>query len=275
MDLANSIRQTSKVGSGALAVFIVLMSGAHADAARLSPQTLVGSEALANLRGKTVLLAGATGNNGRVVLRQLAALGVQVRAMTRDAAGARKELGAQFDWVEADVTRPETLAAAMQGVNVVIDAVATMMPFGSNRSERVDYEGTINLARAAKAAGATRFVIITSSVSGKKDHFLNYIGGNVLIWKGRAEEELMKSGLEYVVVGPTAMTDDPGGVQPIQIFSRDKYQSGMRITREDVATVVIAAAALPDAANRTFSVANGVGPPMADWHRAFRNMPAK
>lgn len=275
MDLANSIRQTSKVGSGALAVFIGLMSGAHADAARLSPQTLVGSEALANLRGKTVLLAGATGNNGRVVLRQLAALGVQVRAMTRDAAGARKELGAQFDWVEADVTRPETLAAAMQGVNVVIDAVATMMPFGSNRSERVDYEGTINLARAAKAAGATRFVIITSSVSGKKDHFLNYIGGNVLIWKGRAEEELMKSGLEYVVVGPTAMTDDPGGVQPIQIFSRDKYQSGMRITREDVATVVIAAAALPDAANRTFSVANGVGPPMADWHRAFRNMPAK
>jgi uncharacterized protein YbjT (DUF2867 family) len=275
MDLANSTRQAGLAGSGALAVLIGLFSGAHADAARLSPQTLVGSEALANLHGKTVLLAGATGNNGRVVLRQLAALGVKVRAMTRDAANARAKIGAQFEWVEADVTRPETLTAAMQGVNVVIDAVATMMPFGSNRSERVDYEGTINLARAAKAAGATRFVIITSSVSGKKDHFLNYIGGNVLIWKGRAEEELMKSGLEYVVVGPTAMTDDPGGVQPIQIFSRDKYQSGMRITREDVATVVIAAAALPDAANRTFSVANGIGPPMADWHRAFRNMPAK
>jgi uncharacterized protein YbjT (DUF2867 family) len=262
-------------GSGALAVLIGLLSGAHADAARLSPQTLVGSEALVNLRGKTVLLAGATGKNGRVVLRQLAALGVHVRAMTRDAADARKEFGAQFEWVEADVTVPESLTAAMKGVNVVIDAVATAMPFGSNRSERVDYEGTINLARAAKAAGATRFVIITSSVSGKKDHFLNYIGGNVLIWKGRAEEELMKSGLEYVVVGPTAMTDDPGGVQPIQIFSRDKYRSGMRITREDVATVVIAAAGLPDAANRTFSVANGLGPPKADWHRSFRNMPAK
>jgi uncharacterized protein YbjT (DUF2867 family) len=262
-------------GSSALALLMGLFSSPHADAARLSPQTLVGGEALANLRGKTVLLAGATGNNGRVVLRQLAALGVHVRAMTRDVADAREEIGAQFEWVQADVTVPETLTAAMQGVNVVISAVATAMPFGSNRSERVDYDGTINLARAAKAAGATRFVIITSSVSGKKDHFLNYIGGNVLIWKGRAEEELMKSGLEYVVVGPTAMTDDPGGVQPIQIFSRDKYRSGMRITREDVATVVIAAAALPDAANRTFSVANGIGPPLADWHRAFRNMPAK
>lgn len=275
MDFSNSIRQTSMAGTGALAVLIGLLSSPHADAARLSPQALVGSEALASLRGKTVLLAGATGKNGRVVLRQLVALGVHVRAMTRNAADARKEIGAQFEWVEADVTVPASLTAAMKGVNVVIDAVATAMPFGSNRSERVDYEGTINLARAAKAAGATRFVIITSSVSGKKDHFLNYIGGNVLIWKGRAEEELMKSGLEYVVVGPTAMTDDPGGVQPIQIFSRDKYQSGMRITREDVATVVITAAGLPDAANRTFSVANGLGPPMADWHRAFRNMPAK
>jgi uncharacterized protein YbjT (DUF2867 family) len=275
MDSANSTRQASMAGSSALALLMGLFSSPHADAARLSPQSLVGGEALANLRGKTVLLAGATGNNGRVVLRQLAALGVHVRAMTRDVADAREEIGAQFEWVQADVTVPETLTAAMQGVNVVISAVATAMPFGSNRSERVDYDGTINLARAAKAAGATRFVIITSSVSGKKDHFLNYIGGNVLIWKGRAEEELMKSGLEYVVVGPTAMTDDPGGVQPIQIFSRDKYRSGMRITREDVATVVIAAAALPDAANRTFSVANGIGPPLADWHRAFRNMPAK
>ena len=88
MDLANSTRQVGMAGSGALAVLIGLFSSPHADAARLSPQILVGSEALANLRGKTVLLAGATGNNGRVVLRQLAVLGVHVRAMTRDPARA-------------------------------------------------------------------------------------------------------------------------------------------------------------------------------------------
>ncbi len=262
-------------GFRSAAVLLGLVAVSHVSAAGLDPQDLVGAESLANLRGKTVLLAGATGKNGRVVLRQLAAVGVRVRGMTRNVADARDEIGSQYEWVEADVTRPETLPAALQGVSVVISAVATAMPLGANRPERVDYEGTVNLARAAKAAGATRFVIITSSVSGKKDHFLNYIGGDVLIWKGRAEEALMQSGLEFVVVGPTAMTDDPGGMHPIRIFSRDKYQSGMKITRDDVATVVIAAAGLPDAANRIFSVANGSGPAETDWHRRFKNMPSK
>ncbi len=265
------------LGRAALALLVggVSLGSVPPSAAVLGPDALVGPVAIEALRGKVVLLAGASGQNGRVVLKDLTALGVRVRAMTRNAASARKDIGANYDWIEADVTRPETLAAATSGVNIVISAVATAMPIGSNRPEKADYEGTINLAKAAKAAGATRFVIITSSVSGKKDHFLNYIGGDVLIWKGRAEEALMESGLEYVVIGPTGMNNDPGGVHPIRIFPRAKYQPGMSITRADFAAVVIAAAALPSAANRTFSVANGTGPATADWSRTLGVMPRK
>ena len=253
--------------------FSATLAGSAAHAADLAPAAQLGPEVLAALRERTVLLAGASGRNGRVVLRQLAALGVQVRAMTRDPEAARRDIGAGFDWVAGDVTRPETLPGALQDVDVVISAVATAMPVGANRPEEVDYLGTVNLSRAAKAAGATRFVIITSSVSGKKDHFLNYIGGNVLIWKKRAEEALMASGLEYVIVGPTGMNDDPGGRKPIRLFPRARYQPGMAITREDLATVVIAAAVLPAAANRTFSVANGTAPATAAWTRSFGALP--
>ena len=239
----------------------------------LSPQALLTPDALVALRARTVLVAGASGRNGRVVLRQLAALGVRARAMTRDPEAARREIGADFDWVAGDVTRPDTLVAAVEGVDVVISAVATAMPVGANRPEEVDFAGTVNLSKAARDAGATRFVIITSSVSGKKKHFLNYIGGDVLIWKKRAEEALMGSGLEYVIVGPTAMNDDPGGRKPIRLFARARYQPGMAITRDDLATVVIAAAVLPEAANRTFSVANGTAPASPDWWRAFGALP--
>jgi uncharacterized protein YbjT (DUF2867 family) len=252
---------------------ITIAPAAPTRAALLAPAELVGAEALGLLRTRTVLVAGASGRNGRVVLRQLAQLGIKARGMTRDAAAARAEIGDQFDWVEADVTKPETLAAAFRDVDVVISAVATSMPVGGNRPERVDYEGTVNLARAAKAAGVKRFVIITSSSSGQKRHFLNYIGGNVLIWKKRAEEALMGSGLEYVIVGPAAIDDSPGGLRPIRMFPRNKYQRGMVINRDDLATVVIAAAALPAAANRTFSVANGTAPAIADWSRSFGRMP--
>ncbi len=266
-------RATTVYAALAAGAFLASILASPAKAAPLDPAALVGAEALEVLQTKRVLVAGASGRNGRVVLRQLAELGVGVRGMTRDAAAARAEIGPQFEWVEADVTKPETLTAAFEGIDIVISAVATAMPIGNNRPERVDYEGTVNLARAAKAAGVTRFVIITSSSSGQKKHFLNYIGGNVLIWKKRAEEALMGSGLEYVIVGPAAIDDSPGGTRPIRMFPRDMYQRGMVINREDLATTVIAAAALPAAANRTFSVANGTGPAIADWHRAFARLP--
>ena len=271
---AHRLQHSTAVFAGiAAGALMTIAPAAPALAAPLGPAELVGAEALGLLRAKTVLVAGASGRNGRVVLRQLAQLGVPARGMTRDAAAARAEIGAQFDWVEADVTKPETLSGAFQGVDVVISAVATSMPVGGNRPERVDYEGTVNLARAAKAAGVTRFVIITSSSSGQKKHFLNYIGGNVLIWKKRAEEALMSSGLEYVIVGPAGIDDSPGGTRPIRMFPRDKYQRGMMINRDDLATTVIAAAALPAAANRTFSVANGTGPAIENWSRTFAGLP--
>ncbi len=235
----------------------------------------IGEPALANLMGKTILLGGATGKNGRYVLKRLHDLGLTVRAMSRDVEDAKDDFGAHYDWVEADVTKPETLAAAVEGVDIVISAVATAMPFGGNRSEKVDYEGTINLSRAAQAAGATRFVIITSSVSGTKDHFLNTVGGNVLIWKGKAEQVLVDSGLEYVVVGPAGIDDRPGGQQAIALIPRSEYQSGMVIGREDLAAVVIAAAGHPEAANRVFTATNKEGPPSDAWLASFGSLPSE
>lgn len=255
------------------ACILTLTAASHA--ATLDVATLAGRDALAALQNKTVLLAGASGKNGRVVLRQLTALGIKVRAMTRDVEDARESIGSNYNWVQADVTKPETLPPVLKGVNIIISAVATAMPLGANKPEHVDYEGMVNLSRAGKAAGVTRFVIITSSVSGQKDNFLNIIGNDVLIWKARGEEAIRKSGLEYVIVGPAGISDDPGGVRPIRIFDRARYLRGMMITREDLATVVIASAGLPAAANRVFSVANGTGGAVADWYASLPRLPAQ
>lgn len=235
----------------------------------------VGEQALAKLQGKTILLGGATGKNGRHVLRRLHDLGLTVRAMSRDIEDAKDDIGAHYDWIEADVTKPETLAAAVDGVDIVISAIATAMPFGSNRPEKVDYEGTLNLSKAARAAGTSRFVIITSSSSGVKDHFLNKIGRNVLIWKGKAEQVLVDSGLEYVVVGPAGIDDSPGGEKAIALIPRSEYQSGMVIGREDLAAVVIAAAGHPDAANRVFTATNAEGPASNAWLSSFSTLPSE
>jgi uncharacterized protein YbjT (DUF2867 family) len=235
----------------------------------------IGNTVRTALEGKTILLAGATGNNGHHILKHLKALGLDVRAMSRDIDDAKEEFGDEVAWVQADVTKPETLTAAVEGADIVISAVATAMLIGNNRPEKVDYEGTKNLATAAKAAGATRFVVITSSHSGVKDHFLNIIGRNVLIWKGKAEEALVASGLEYVVVAPARIDDTPGAERAISLIPRSEYESGMFIGREDLAAVVIAAAGHPDGANRVFTATTTDAAASQAWLESFSSLPTE
>ncbi len=255
--------------------FLLVIALLFAPLAAVAAPASIGEEALANLQDKKILLAGATGNNGKHILKRLGDLGLDVRAMSRDIEAAAEEFGSQYDWVEADVTQPETLTKAVEGVDIVISAVATAWPVGSNRSEKVDYEGTINLSKAAKAAGATRFVIITSSSSGTKDHFLNTIGGDVLIWKGKAEQVLVDSGLEYVVVGPAGIDDSPGGTKTIKLIPRSEYVAGMSIGREDLAAVTIAAAGRADANTRVFTATNAEGPASDTWLDLFATAPTE
>jgi uncharacterized protein YbjT (DUF2867 family) len=257
---------------------VALMALILGNAAVLQPASAelasVGESTLDNLKGKSILLAGATGNNGQYVLSRLYDLGLNVRAMSRDVEDARDEFGTRYDWVKADVLDPASLTAAMDGVDVVISAVAASMnPFASKGPEEIDYQGTKNLAAAAVAAGATRFVIITSSSSGERDHFLNTIGKDVLIWKGKAEEVLVASGLEYVVVGPAAIDDSPGGEKAISIIPRSEYERGMSIGRHDLAAVVIAAAGHPDAVNRVFTATNSEGAASDAWLASFATLP--
>lgn len=225
-----------------------------------------------------VFLAGATGRNGSVILQSLMSLPgtpFEVTAMSRDVAKARARF-AGVAWVEGDVTQPDSLARAMQGgVDLIISAVASSSAEGPNRPEAVDAEGTRNLIAAAKKAGARRFVIITSSVSGQADHPLNKRLGNVLMHKAAAEQALYESGLEYVVVGPSGMTDEPPGQRKIVLMPRSDYKPGMTIGRADTARVVIHALTDPQAANRTFTVAYGEGADDGAWKTEFASLPPR
>jgi putative NADH-flavin reductase len=224
-----------------------------------------------------VLLAGSTGKNGSVVLKALNALPGEpfdVRAMTRDTGAAVSKFGSIANWYEADVMKPETLTKVMAGVDYIIDAKAATGLFNDNRPEAVDLEGTKNMIAAAKAAGVKKYVIITSSVSGQKDHFLNKIGRDVLIYKGLAEEALVASGLNYTIVGPAGMTDEAAGKE-IKIIPRKDYVAGQKITRADTAIVCIEALTNAGAANKAFTVINGDGADTGAWKQSFAAMPNK
>jgi uncharacterized protein YbjT (DUF2867 family) len=63
-----------------------------------------------------ILITGATGNNGKELIRQLTAMGQRVRALVRKPAEAAKLDGPNLEVATGDFEHPETLEAALQGV---------------------------------------------------------------------------------------------------------------------------------------------------------------
>ncbi len=80
---------------------------------------------------RRVLLVGATGRVGRFAARDLVACGASVRALVRDEVRAASLLPASVELYRGDLSQPETLAAAMDG----IDAVLLVVPVSERQAE--------------------------------------------------------------------------------------------------------------------------------------------
>lgn len=109
-----------------------------------------------------VLVTGGTGFIGRHLCRRLLAEGCRVRVLCRCA-----DLGDLAGRVEAatgDVTRPETLPAALAGADAVFHLASALgaTPFGPQGFQAVNAGGTRNLLAAAGAAGVRRIVHCSS-----------------------------------------------------------------------------------------------------------------
>ena len=105
-----------------------------------------------------VLVAGATGGCGRLVVRRLRDLGVATQVLTRDARRAAS-LG-PVEVVEGNALSPEDCRRAIEGCQAVICTLGDRWVPPDGRI--VDGDGVINLAQAAARAGARRFILVSS-----------------------------------------------------------------------------------------------------------------
>ncbi|MFD9511001.1 cation:proton antiporter domain-containing protein [Streptomyces mirabilis] len=103
----------------------------------------------------TVLVVGATGSVGRLVVTEAIARGHTVRALVRDRAKGAQLLPADAELVVGDVTRPETLPEVVAGVDAI---VLTLGSFGTGASspETVDYAGVRNVLTALGSLDGAR-----------------------------------------------------------------------------------------------------------------------
>lgn len=149
-----------------------------------------------------VLVAGGTGFIGRCIVRSLLNKGHAVAVMSRNPERALQVVPQGVSVRRGDVRRPDTLKQAMEGIEVVINAVQfpnhpVENPRKGYTYMAVDGEGTVRLVEAAQAAGVRRFIYLSGA--GTRE-------GQTAPWfqaKLLAEGAIRKSGLTYTIFRPS------------------------------------------------------------------------
>ena len=135
-------------------------------------------------------------------MRRLAKAAKPVRALVRDRSRAEREGRLHrlpVEWLVGDVLQPDTLSPAMAGVKSVVHTVAIAIEKGSHSYEEVNFQGTVNVVEAAKTAGVNRFILL-SQLGASADLPYRFLAS-----KGRAEDYVSASGLEWTVFRPAVI----------------------------------------------------------------------
>ncbi|MBM3514410.1 MAG: SDR family oxidoreductase [Alphaproteobacteria bacterium] len=220
----------------------------------------------------TVVVAGATSKSGRAIVEQLAAAGYTVRALSRNPEKS-KDFPAGVEVVMADVTKPETLPAAMKGAQVLLSTVGAV-PFGTDVPEKIDFHGVAAMTDAAKAAGVKQIVHMTSLGSGSSDpnEQLNKMFNMILMWKGKGEDHIRNSGLAWTIVRPGGLADCEAGKAGLLVGHMDGSASG-RVCRADGAAVMVAAIGNADYNGKTISVIQDDKAAVNAWKGQIKAIP--
>lgn len=155
----------------------------------------------------TILVTGANGFVGSHMLPALIGGGHRVLALVRDDAGAAEVLGrlspaevARVEIRRGDVTKPDTLPAALAGADGVLHLVAVARDWDGGATLRlINTEGTRNMLKAATDSGLRRFVHV-GALAVVDDPDLHYASS-----KAKAMALVRESSLDWTILAPSLL----------------------------------------------------------------------
>jgi nucleoside-diphosphate-sugar epimerase len=205
-----------------------------------------------------VVVAGGHGKIGLRLLRLLASGGHRARGIIRkpEQEANLRDAGAEAIVLDLENAEPDEAARAIEGADAAVFAAGAGPGSEPERKWTVDYGAAAKLIEACKQDGIARYVIV-SSVGADDPEAAGEGGFRIYLEaKHKADEELIASGLDYTVVRPHGLTDDPGTGR-VQIGQ--KLERG-EVPRDDVAAVLLACLEHDNTIGKAFELKSGDTP---------------
>lgn len=203
----------------------------------------------------TIVIAGGHGKIALRLARLLSARGDTVRSLIRNPGHAAGVHATGAEPVVADMEELDSLAEFVEGAEAVVFAAGAGPGSGPERKRTVDLGAAVKLLDAAQATGARRYLMVSSigagdpsSASGPMQPYLEA--------KAEADAALSASDLEWTIVRPGALTDDPG-TGLVWVGEEERRAA---VTRDDVAAVLAGCLDEPRTVRKTFVLLQGETP---------------
>ncbi|MET3909443.1 uncharacterized protein YbjT (DUF2867 family) [Bradyrhizobium sp. S3.3.6] len=190
-----------------------------------------------------ILVLGATGATGRLIVSQAVVRGYDVTVLVRSAEKARDLKGAKL--IVGDARDEKVLRQALKGRDAVVSALGT--PASPFREVTLLSTATRALTSAMQIEQVSRLVCITGMGAGNSVGHGGFLFDNLIFPlllrrvyadKDRQEAIVRDSGLDWVLVRPSVLNNKPSRDTIRALTDLSNFHGG-GISREDVARFVL------------------------------------
>jgi putative NADH-flavin reductase len=204
-----------------------------------------------------VLVIGAAGKSGKVVVEQALAAGHDVTAFVHKTEGYVPDSSVRV--IQGDARDRSAMDSAMLGQDAVIDTIGNENPL---KATTLESSAAATITASMQSSGVRRLVVI--SMIGERESVANTNWWERLFlsllrheMKDKAAMEAIvdTSGLDWIIVRPPFLNDDPAKGD-FHVFSAETGETAHKMTRADLATFMVAQLSSDEYVQKAVAVAN-------------------